>query len=654
MKRSIWQVALSSVRVLAVAFVAAAICGAAAPPKANIAYVFPAGGRQGSTFEVKLAGTRLDGVTNVVVSGGGVKGTLVEHVKPLSGKDRNLLRDRLKKLPAEIKKANQSKAPNLATLQKEMAEVRNTLANPKNNPVVRRNNPGLIEDLVLRITVAPNAKAGKRELRIKTARGLSNPVVFHVGGLPEYTEKELKTNTKNVEQLPQLPLIINGRIMPGDVDRFRLKLKKGTQLVMSASARELIPYLADAVPGWFQATLGLYDAGGKELAYADDYRFNPDPTLFYEIDKDGEYVLAIKDAIYRGREDFVYRIAVGELPFVTSVFPMGGQVDTQTTVQMIGWNLPNDELTMDTRRKLPGILPVSVRKERMISNNMPFAVGTLPERMEREPNNRKTIAHKVVPALVLNGRIDKPGDIDVFRIEGRKGEAIVAEVYARRLNSPLDSTLKLTDADGKTIKANDDHEDRSAGLTTHQADSLISTTLPADGTYYLHLGDAQQKGGQAYTYRLRISGPQPDFDLRVVPSSLSARGNTTIPITVYALRKDGFAGEITVSLKGAPQGFVLTGTKIPADKEQVEMKLKVPWNASREPMTLRLEGRGKIAGKQVVRPAIPAEDMMQAFLYRHLVPSQDLKLVVLGPPPKKPAPKKAPVKRPPIKSAKAR
>ena len=34
-------------------------------------------------------------------------------------------------------------------------------------------------------------------------------------------------------------------------------------------------------------------------------------------------MLAINDAIYRGREDFVYRVTVGELPFVTSIFPLG-------------------------------------------------------------------------------------------------------------------------------------------------------------------------------------------------------------------------------------------------------------------------------------------------------------------------------------------
>ncbi len=37
--------------------------------------------------------------------------------------------------------------------------------------------------------------------------------------------------------------------------------------------------------------------------------------------------------------------------------------------------------------------------------------------------------------------------------------------------------------------------------------------------------------------------------------------------------------------------------------------------------SLRLEGRATIQGREVVRPAVPAEDMMQAFAYRHLVPA---------------------------------
>ena len=133
---------------------------------------------------------------------------------------------------------------------------------------------------------------------------------------------------------------LNGQIPPGGVDRYRFSARKGQRLVVAVSARELIPYLADAVPGWFQAAVAIYDSKGSELAYADHYRFQPDPVLCCKIPKNGQYVLEIRDTLYRGREDFVYRVAVGDLPFVTSIFPLGGQAGTQTTVALEGLESP--------------------------------------------------------------------------------------------------------------------------------------------------------------------------------------------------------------------------------------------------------------------------------------------------------------------------
>ena len=261
-----------------------------------------------------------------------------------------------------------------------------------------------------------------------------------------------------------LPAIINGQTMPGGVDRYRFQAHKGQRLVVAVSARELIPYLADAVPGWFQAAVALYDSNGNELAYDDHYLFHPDPVLYCKIPKDGQYVLEIRDALYRGREDFVYRIAVGELPFVTSVFPLGGPAGTETAVELKGWNLPVQKLTMDAKDKEPGIIPLSIRRGEVISNIVPFAVDTLPECLEKEPNNDPAGAQQVALPIIVNGRIDKPGDWDVFRFDGRAGEEIVADVDARKLDSPLDSVLKLTDADGRQLAFNDDYGDKGIRL----------------------------------------------------------------------------------------------------------------------------------------------------------------------------------------------
>jgi len=257
-------------------------------------------------------------------------------------------------------------------------------------------------------------------------------------------------------------------------------------------------------------------------------------------------------------------------------------------------------------------------------------VSMLPDCRAQGSNHTPATAQKITLPTVVNGRIAKQGSWHVFRFEGRTGQVVVAEVRARRLGSPLDSVLKLTDANGKVLAYNDDWEDKGQGLHTHHADSLLRVTLPANGPYYLHLGDARGEGSPAHAYRLRISAPVPDFELRVTPCSINARPGSTLAITVYALRKDGFSGEIPLFFTYSPVDFALGGAKVPANQDEVRVTLQVPATVRPKPINLVLEGRAIIQGQKVVRIATPAEDMMQAFAYHHLVPAKDLMVTISG------------------------
>lgn len=559
----------------------------------HIGYLFPAGGCRGTVIQVTAGGQALNGVDGVHISGEGASAKVVQHVRPLNPKVLRelqrqaglLIQQRMgKPLPA----AGKAREPEDQKIQMEAANhpiMRHleTLAPPDLQKALkeliemlkkRQMNPQIAEMAILEVTVDAGAAPGIREMRLSGKGGLTNPLQFHVGTMTEIIENEPFGLQSPATQTAGLPAVLNGQVMPGDADRYRFHARGGERLYIDVQARALMPYLADAVPGWFQPTLAIYDGKGKEVAFVDDDGFDPDPAMLFAAPEDGDYELEIRDSIYRGREDFVYRI-------------------------LLGGNAPEPRHA-DTK-------PAGVKED--------------------EPNNDMRHAQKVTLPQVIKGSISKPGDNDVYKFESDAGE-LVAEIYARRNGSPLDSVLRLMDASGTVLEWNDDHEDTSTGLATHHADSWLRAKLPKKGVYYLQVFDAQRQGGKEFAYQLRVGPPRPDFELRVTPSTVNPAAGRCVPIAVHAIRRDGFDGAIDLALKDGAPGFRLSGARIPAQRDSVRVMLHAPAPAPDAPVALNVEGRAQIAGTEVARIAMPAEDMMQAFAYRHLVPQQQLMAAV--------------------------
>lgn len=666
--------------VLALAAWLVLIPGTQAQVRPYVGFAYPAGGQQGTTVQLRLGGQDLDDVNAVWFAGSGVTGRVIDYWRRLGPQEISLLNEQLKAL----KRTATAEAPAMAPAagsEIPMALSTTPVEKPSAEPgkdddalgciarIERRTREYVptpacasISSLVfLEVTIARDAEPGARELRVSTPRGVSNPLVFHVGQLPEVSRKAMLTAARQVlgkealalrkrpadevEDRITLPCTLNGQIASGEVNRYRFKVRKGQRLVITTQARQLVPFIADAVPGWFQPVLELHDAKGKELAFADDDRFNPDPVILHQVPEDGDEVLTVRDSIYRGREDFVYRISVGELPFITSLFPIGGQIGSQVAPRMDGCNLPKDRLSPPAGNLAQGIQWLTTSRKGLVSNRVPFALDTLHSGFDEEPNPTPATAQKVRLPITVNGRIGEPDDWDVFRFVGRSNAIIVAEVQARPLNSPLDSVLKLTDAAGTLFAFNDDHDDLEAGVNTHHADSYLRTRLPADGAYFVHIGDTARHGGRAYAYRLRLSAPRPDFALHVVPSSVTLRSKSGAPVTVYAVRKDGFTGPITLALTNPPTGFSASPVTLSRTQTVARLMLKTDLIATAAPVEISVVGRAKIAGQEVAHPAVPAEDRMQAFLWRHLVPAGDLKVLVFDPS-RQPLPKRVARARP--------
>ena len=267
MIRPRWHAILAVAALLAVT---ADLDAQTAPKDPHIGYVYPTGGRQGTDFEVTVGGQyikeangslhlrqRGQGGSRQVVPSADPGG--VRRAQPENPTSRARTWRRSEKKAGKTEPITDEMVYKMAGITendlKEMEIYRKRDADPKRQP-----NDQIAEELTLKITIDAKAELGKREMRVLTPGAMSNPIWFQVGQWEERRETEPNDETPDPVIGATLPVVVNGQIMPGEVDRFSFTARKGARLVIAADARELMPYLADAVPGWFQAVLALYDS----------------------------------------------------------------------------------------------------------------------------------------------------------------------------------------------------------------------------------------------------------------------------------------------------------------------------------------------------------------------------------------------------------
>jgi len=141
-------------------------------------------------------------------------------------------------------------------------------------------------------------------------------------------------------------------------------------------------------------------------------------------------------------------------------------------------------------------------------------------------------------------------------------------------------------------------------------DSLLHFTAPADGEYIVSIRDVQGLGGETYSYRLTARHPRQDFRLTVNPRNPNVPKGGTIPITVTAVRLDGFDGPIDVSLADLPGGVhASTGMIAPG---QVSTTITLTADAAatmNSAMPLKVTGKASIGGATIARDANPEDHL---------------------------------------------
>ncbi len=368
--------------------------GAQPPPRLpHLAFVYPAGAEQGTIAEIRIGGQNLQGASAVCVSGSGIRAVVTDYYSPPSAKEQFDLPKKLRDAVADLtRKGVKVPSPQGQILASPIivdvaqlmgistAKLRGYLEwieagrNPKHQP-----NGQLQEWIAVHVSVDPGAAVGDRELRVASSLGLSNPIRFQIGRYSEMLQSAQADGSP--ADVASLPVVLNGQILPGEAHRYSFTGRKGMRFVAAISAESLMPYLADAVPGWFQPRISLFGPDGREIASADHFQFRVDPILHCDLPADGKYIIEVRDTLYRGREDFVYRLTMGELPVVTSVFPLGGRSTGVTTVQTRGWNLEQAEKPLEGGTLGAGVHTIELGG--IDSEDYRFQIDGLPECDER-------------------------------------------------------------------------------------------------------------------------------------------------------------------------------------------------------------------------------------------------------------------------------
>jgi hypothetical protein len=300
--------------------------------------------------------------------------------------------------------------------------------------------------LTIEVIIGPDARLGRHSFRIKTPLGTSNAGTIVVGAVKEADETE-PNNSVEASQKISLPTCINGFVGTGnDADHYTFEARAGQCLVFEV--------MASAIGSSLDSTLSLIDPAGRIIASNEDFNKSADSVLGFTFATAGKYSIRVTDSLGGGSRRHFYRLTVGELPYVTGIFPLGVRKEGGE-VSLSGFNLNADQVKIAPRDSNAEFVPVPISVGSSAPlNSVRAALGKYREELEKEPNNELATATLIGFPITINGRIGKNkdgADRDVFRFRAKKGQQIVFNVMAQRLGSGLDSFIEVLDERGNAV-----------------------------------------------------------------------------------------------------------------------------------------------------------------------------------------------------------
>jgi hypothetical protein len=427
----------------------------------------------------------------------------------------------------------------------------------------RKQRRSAVESLTVRFRADADALPGVRDFRVATARGASTVGQLVVVQDPVVAETEGDNNSIEKAQPIPIPSAVCGAVDRGeDRDYYKFHVEGGRSLVFRVRGMLLEDRIHD-LQNHLDPILTLRGPNGSTIAVADN-DIAGDPLLYQRFDRTGDYTLEIRDVRYKGDRNWVYCIEINDRPFVRTVFPLGVAAGKPAAFTPVGYQLPS---AGPFQWPVPGNwtaglhqmqLPIGSQR----TNPTTVVVSEVPLVSEVAGSHDSVkSAQSVTAPAGINGRLLKEGESDVFAFQAKRGQALSFEVFSRRAGSPLDSAIRILDAQGRTLLEGDD----SAEEGRMSADASIEGwSPPADGTYAIEIRDLLQRGGPEFVYFLKITRAEPRFEITLDTDKTELSPGTSGVIFVNTVRRNGFEGDISLMVNGLPPGVTAFCGRIPA------------------------------------------------------------------------------------------
>ena len=265
-----------------------------------------------------------------------------------------------------------------------------------------------------------------------------------------------------------------------------------------------------------------------------------------------------------------------------------------------------------------------LRHERGVSDAVLLRLPTSDVLAEQEPNNTAATARKLIVPCEVAGRFLPNGDRDWFSFEAKKGDVYWVEVISQRLGLPTDPLVIVQRAgtNGATdvLELNDSPANiGGAEFNTTHRDPSGRWEVKEDGAYLVQVRDlfTQPQRTPALVYQLVIRKPSPDFrlvalslaplpkkDAKDVPvATTSLRRGETMALKVLALRRDGFDGAIELAVENLPKGVFASPGRIEAGKNSGLLLLHASGGAAGSAEFVKIRGTASVGGTNLTREA---------------------------------------------------